>query len=68
MPGLGGFEAIKAIKNVRPDVRIVLLTGHSALEDLDRALNLGADKYLVKPVEIDDLLSLMQSEPGRPEP
>ncbi|MGD8562379.1 MAG: response regulator [Desulfarculaceae bacterium] len=62
MPGLGGFEAIKAIKLARPGVRIILLTGHSAVEDLDHALDLGADKYLVKPVEIDDLLSLMQAE------
>jgi DNA-binding response OmpR family regulator len=62
MPGLSGFESIKAIKEIRPETRVILLTGHSAEEDLDHALELGADRYLVKPVDIDDLLSLMQKE------
>lgn len=64
MPGLSGFESIKAIKQIRPQTRVILLTGHSAAEDLDHALELGADRYLVKPVDIDDLLSLMQKEPA----
>ncbi len=63
MPGLSGYDAIKAIKAARPQARIILLTGHSAAEDLDRALELGADRYLVKPVDIDDLIGLMQEEP-----
>lgn len=66
MPGLSGFEAIRAIKAVRPETRIILLTGHSAPEDLDRALDMGADLYLVKPVDIDDLIALMQGQ-GRQE-
>ncbi|MCB2190896.1 MAG: response regulator [Deltaproteobacteria bacterium] len=60
MPGLSGYEAIQAIKLARPEARIILLTGHSAPEDLDRALEMGADLYLVKPVDIDDLIALMQ--------
>lgn len=64
MPGLGGLDAIKAIKAVRPSARIILLTGHSAAEDLDYALKMGADHYLVKPVDIDVLLALMQKRPG----
>jgi DNA-binding response OmpR family regulator len=61
MPGLGGFEAIQAIKDARPGTRIILLTGHSSPEDLDHALELGADRYVVKPVDIEDLLELMQA-------
>jgi len=59
MPGIGGFEAIKAIKREQPGTRIILLTGHSAPEDLDRALVLGADRYLIKPVDIENLLAVM---------
>jgi YesN/AraC family two-component response regulator len=59
MPGLGGFESIKAIKRQRPDAKITVLTGHSSSEDLDHALKLGANRYLVKPVDIEDLLDLM---------
>lgn len=60
MPGLGGFDVIAAIKKARPQTRIILLTGHTSAEDLDYALELGADRYLVKPVDIDDLLALIQ--------
>lgn len=63
MPGLGGCETIKAIRREQPEVKIILLTGHSAAEDLHNALNEGADKFLVKPVDIDDLLALMQEAP-----
>ena len=59
MPGLSGYEAIRAIRQIRPHTRIILLTGHSAREDLDRALELGADRYLVKPVDIRDLVDLL---------
>jgi two-component system OmpR family response regulator len=64
MPGLSGFDSIKAIKKMRPQTHVILLTGHSAAEDLDHALELGADHYMVKPVEFDDLLSLMQKDPA----
>lgn len=60
MPGLGGLDAIKAIKREQPLARIILLTGHSSTEELNEALRLGADKYLVKPVDIDVLLAYMQ--------
>lgn len=60
MPGLGGFETIRAIKQRQPKAHIILFTGHSAPEDLQHALDMGADRYLVKPVDIDDLLALMQ--------
>lgn len=62
MPGLGGFDSIKAIKRARPQTNIILLTGHSNPEDRDHALELGADRYLVKPVDIDDLLGFMQAK------
>jgi len=65
MPGLGGLDAIKAIKAVQPAANVILLTGHSAAEDLRCALDMGACQYLVKPVDIDVLLSLMQKGAGR---
>lgn len=64
MPGLGGFETIRAIKREQPGARIILLTGHSGSEDLEQALDLGADDYLVKPVQIETLLSMMQQGPA----
>lgn len=62
MPGLGGFETIRTIKSGWPRARIILLTGHSSGESLDEAKGGGADHYLIKPVDIEDLLILMQDE------
>lgn len=62
MPGLGGLDAIKAIKKEQPLARIILLTGHSSGEEVSEALRLGADKFLVKPVDIDVLLAYMQGD------
>ncbi len=64
MPGLSGLETIKAIKREQPLARIILLTGHSSGDELNEAIRLGADKYLVKPVDIDVLLAYMQGNPS----
>ena len=60
MPGLGGLETIKAIKLEQPDVKVILLTGHSSAEDVDQAMDIGTYSYLVKPVDFEDLLAMMQ--------
>lgn len=50
MPGLGGLEATRQIKNALPDVKIVVLTIHESQEFLFHALKVGADGYLTKSV------------------
>ncbi|MBW2618549.1 MAG: response regulator [Deltaproteobacteria bacterium] len=60
MPGLGGLGAIKAIKEKQPDSKIIVLTGQSEPDALENAKAMGADYALVKPVDIGDLLAVMQ--------
>jgi len=60
MPGLGGLEIIKTIKEKQPDSKIIVLTGQSEPDALENAKSMGADYTLVKPVDIDDLLAVMQ--------
>ncbi|MCB2226054.1 MAG: response regulator [Desulfarculaceae bacterium] len=60
MPGLGGLDTIRAIRQEQPDTRVIILTGHSAGEEMEGAQDLGTYRYLVKPVDIEDLLNLMQ--------
>jgi two-component system OmpR family response regulator len=59
MPELGGLEVIKRIKEKRPDLEVILLTGHSSAQDAEKAKALGAFDYLVKPVKIDDLIRIL---------
>src|SRR4030042_1845076 len=49
MPELGGLEVIKKIKEERPNLEVILLTGHSSAQDAEKGKMLGAFDYLMKP-------------------
>jgi len=48
MPGLGGLEATRIVKNALPNVKVLILTIYESEECLYHALNIGADGYLTK--------------------
>lgn len=56
MPGMGGIETLKRIKEARPDVQIIMLTGHGTIHDGIEAMKLGAEDFLEKPVDLQVLL------------
>ncbi len=60
MPGVSGLEILKRMKTSRPDVPVILLTGHSATRDGIEGMRLGAFDYLMKPIDIDRLLEKMR--------
>ena len=53
--GDDGLDAIRIIKGVSPDARIVVLTGYGSIATAVQATKLGADDYLTKPVDIDKI-------------
>jgi two-component system response regulator CpxR len=59
MPGLGGFDVIRRIKQSHPDLAVILLSGHGAREDADTGLRLGAFDYLQKPVDLEDVIAIL---------
>jgi two-component system OmpR family response regulator len=56
MPGLDGIEALREMKRKRPLTEVILLTGHGSVESGIEGMRLGAFDYLMKPVNLDDLL------------
>jgi DNA-binding NarL/FixJ family response regulator len=48
LPGLSGVEAIRAIRETRPNLRFIVLTTYDGDEDIHRALEAGAQAYLLK--------------------
>jgi DNA-binding NarL/FixJ family response regulator len=48
LPGLSGVEAIRAIRKTRPSLRFIVLTTYDGDEDIHRALEAGAQAYLLK--------------------
>ena len=55
MPGIDGIEVLRTVKSTRPEVEVIILTGHGSEEDRKLCLSLGAFAYLQKPVDIDVL-------------
>ena len=53
MPGIDGHEALARIKKLRPDLPVIMLTGHGARPSAREALIEGAFDYLSKPCDID---------------
>lgn len=56
MPGIDGIETLRRIKEKRPDLEIIMLTGHATVRSGIEAMKLGADDFLEKPVELNVLL------------
>ncbi|GAB6093889.1 response regulator [Desulfatiferula olefinivorans] len=56
MPGLSGLETLKQIKRIQPDLPVILLTGHGSTKEGMEGMRLGALDYLIKPLDINDLL------------
>lgn len=57
MPGMDGVETLKAIKRRFPLVEVIMLTGHGTVETAVDGLKSGATDYLVKPADINDLIT-----------
>ncbi len=60
MPGMDGLELLRRVRRTWPDTAVVLLTGHASVELGVQGMELGAFEYLLKPVELDDLLDTVR--------
>ena len=55
MPGMDGLELLRRIKLVRPDTMVVLMTAYGTVKTAVRAMKQGAEDYLGKPVDVEEL-------------
>lgn len=60
MPDMDGIETLRRIKKIAPLVEVIMLTGHANVEVAMQGMELGAFDYLMKPIDIDDLLYKLQ--------
>jgi DNA-binding NarL/FixJ family response regulator len=56
MPRIDGVAVLKKAKKLYPDIGVIILTGYAAVDSAVKTLKMGADDYLQKPCDIDDLL------------
>jgi DNA-binding NarL/FixJ family response regulator len=60
LPVMTGLEAIRAIRHLSPEARIIVLTMYHGDEDIHRALVAGASTYLLKDMLSDDLMRVIR--------
>ena len=56
MPGLDGVQTLKAMKDLHPDLEVIILTGHASMDDAMEIMQLGGTEYLLKPCSVEELL------------
>jgi DNA-binding NtrC family response regulator len=61
MPGMGGLETLRRIKETYPHIQVILLTGHASTKEGMEGMRLGAFDYLMKPVDIEELIAKMKA-------
>ncbi len=60
MPEMDGLEMTKRIKEKRPDTPIILTTAHSDEEHFLDSIEVGVDKYIIKPIRFDELNATLE--------
>ena len=61
MPKLDGFTLLEQLRNQGNEIPVLMLTAKDAIADRVRGLDLGADDYLVKPFDFDELLARIRN-------
>jgi len=60
MPGIGGLKVLERIKGDYPAIPVILLTGIGTVQDGIAGKRLGAFDYLMKPLQIEDLIKRIE--------
>jgi len=62
LPDTDGTDLLSKMRQTVPPMRKIILTGYPDLENAVKSLNLGADKYLIKPVQPEELLKTVEEQ------
>lgn len=61
IPGLTGFEVLKRIRDERPELAVIMITGYEGTEVKRRAFEAGAQGFLLKPFTFSELLDVVRT-------
>jgi len=59
MPGMDGMEVLRRVREIRPDIRVIILTAHGTIESAVEAMKLGAVDFIQKPFSPDEIRELV---------
>jgi len=60
MPGMDGIAVLRRLKTLYPLIEVIMLSGHANLAVAKEGMEMGAFDYLMKPVDLDELLYKLQ--------
>ena len=60
MPGPSGLTLVKKLKELDPEMRVVVLTGYASIATAIEAIKIGATHYLAKPVKAEEIIAAFQ--------
>ena len=61
LPGMSGYAVCEALREKGNDVPVLMLSARTLVEDRIRGYDVGADQYLQKPFELEELLSMTRN-------
>ncbi len=61
MPGIDGIQTLKELKKIRPEVQIIMNTGHGGIESARVTGKHGVFSYLEKPCELDEMIRVINA-------
>jgi DNA-binding NtrC family response regulator len=65
MPGVDGIEVLRKIKELKPLIEVIMLTGHATVETAIEGMKLGAFDFLIKPTATEELVEKINRAFGR---
>ncbi|MEC2055352.1 response regulator [Peribacillus psychrosaccharolyticus] len=60
IPGMDGNEILKRMKQIDPDIKVIIMTAYGELDMIQQAKDLGAITHFAKPFDIDDIRSAVR--------
>ncbi len=61
MPGMTGIEVLKSVKNMSPDVPVILITAYGTVNNAVEAMKEGAAEFIMKPFSLEDIESTIRN-------
>lgn len=61
MPFLDGLQLVRIVKQTMPWIRIIILSGHDEFEYAQRAISIGVQAYLLKPISVGELMDAFEN-------
>ncbi|RCK77770.1 MAG: Response regulator of zinc sigma-54-dependent two-component system [Ignavibacteriae bacterium] len=61
IPSMSGFEVLKELKNINPEIKVIIITAYPSIESAKLSMKYNADDYIQKPFEVEYYLERIKN-------